>query len=178
MLDPTFRNHLKHGSKNSKMISWKIQNEVIERLATFVRSNIKAEMSGYFAVIADEVTDRFSHSEVLLLCLRYVTFHNDKPNICETFLDSLHIQGRPSGQTIGNIILSLLQRNDIDISNCRAQAYDSASAMSSDRCGAVPVLKKEQPLAGYTHCRNHILNLSVCFACKNQSIRQFMDKLI
>ena len=81
MLDPTFRNHLKHGRENSKMISWKFQNEVIKCLATFVRSNIKAEMSDYFAVIADEVTDRFSNSEVLLLCLRYVTFHNEKPKI-------------------------------------------------------------------------------------------------
>ena len=79
-----------------------------------------------------------------------------------------HIQGRPSGETIGNSILSLLQRNDIDISNCRGQVCDGASAMSSDRCGAVSVLKKEQPLAEYPHCRNHILNLSIYFACKNQ----------
>ena len=71
MLDPKFRNHLKHGSKNSKMISWKIQNEAIQNecLATFLRSNIKAEMSDYFAVIADEVTDQLSDSVVLLLCL-------------------------------------------------------------------------------------------------------------
>ena len=78
------------------MIS-KIQNEVIEYLATFVCSNIKAEMSNYFAVIADKVTDQFSNLEVLLLCLRYVTFHNEKPKIYETLLDLLHIQGMPSG---------------------------------------------------------------------------------
>ena len=84
MLDPTFRNHLKHGSKNSKMISWKIQNEVIEYLATFAR------FSDHFAVI-DEVTDRFSNPEVLLLCLQYVTFHNKRPKVCETFYDSLQI---------------------------------------------------------------------------------------
>ena len=49
--------------------------------------------------------------------------------------------------------------------------------MSSDRCGAVSVLKKEQPLAEYPHCKNHILNLSIYFACKNQSIGKFMDNL-
>ena len=177
MLDPTFRIHLKHESKNSKIISWKIQNEVIECLATFVCSNIKAEMSVYFAVTADKVTDRFSNSEVLLLCLRYVTLNNEKPKVCETFFNSLHIQERPSGQTIGNSILSLLQRNDSDISNCRAQAYDGANSMSSDRCGAVSVLKKEKQLAEYTHCRNYMLNLAICFACKTQSIRKFMDNL-
>ena len=42
-------------------------------------------MSDYFVVIADEVIDRFSNSEVLLLCLRGVTFHSDQPKICETF---------------------------------------------------------------------------------------------
>ena len=71
MLDPKFRNHLKHGSKNSKMISQKIQNKAFQNecLATFVRSNIQAEMSDYFAVITDEVTDQLSDSEVLLLFL-------------------------------------------------------------------------------------------------------------
>ena len=53
MLDLIFRNHLKHGDKNSKMIWWRIQNEVIECLATFFHSNIKAEMYDYFTIIAD-----------------------------------------------------------------------------------------------------------------------------
>ena len=123
-------------------------------------------MSDYVAVITDKVTDRFSNSGVLLFCLYYLTFHSEKSKICEPFFNSLHFQGRPSGQTIGNSILSLLQRNDIDILNCRAEACDGANDMSSDRCRAVSFLKKEQPLAEYTHCWNHILNLVICFACK------------
>ena len=75
----------------------------------------------------------WSNSKVLLLCLCYVTFHNNKPKICETFLDSLHIRRRPSGHTIRNSILSLLQRNNIDILNYHAQACNTASAMSSNR---------------------------------------------
>ena len=59
-------------------------------------------------------------------------YPNEKPYICEKTFDSLHIQGRPTGQTIRNSILLLLQRNGIDISKCRAQAYDGASAMSSE----------------------------------------------
>ena len=62
-------------------------------------------MFGYFSVIADEVTNRLSNSEVLLLCLRYVTFLNEKPKICETFFDSRHIQGRPSGLLIALYLL-------------------------------------------------------------------------
>ena len=49
---------------------------------------------------------------------------------------------RPTDQTIGNRILLLLQRNGIDLSKCRAQTSDGASAMSSKASGAVSVIKK------------------------------------
>ena len=32
------------------------------------------DISEYFAIIEDEVTDRCSNKEILLLCLRYVTY--------------------------------------------------------------------------------------------------------
>ena len=66
--------------------------------------------------------------EILLLCSRFIRFFsNKKPYICKTFFDSLHIQGRSTGKTIGNSILLLLQRNGIDLCRCYAQAYDGAS---------------------------------------------------
>ena len=49
--------------------------------------------------------------------------------------------------------------------------------MSSEASGAVSVIKKEQPLAEYTHCRNHILNIAISYACENQSIKKFMNML-
>ena len=48
-------------------------------------------------MIADEVTDRYVNKEILLLCLRYVNLLQDKPTIQETFLDSVHVQGRSTG---------------------------------------------------------------------------------
>ena len=56
--------------------------------------------SKYYAIIADKVADQFSNNEILLLCLHYVTFQNDPPRIQEQFYDSLHIDGRPTGQAI------------------------------------------------------------------------------
>ena len=46
--------------------------------------------------------------------------------------------------------------------------------MSSEAWG---VIRKEQPLAEYTHCRNHILNLAISCTCKNQSIKEILDNL-
>ena len=92
----------------------------------------------------------------MLLCSRYVTFQNGLPIIYETFFDSLHINGLPTYQTIGENILSLLEKNEIDIEKCRE--YDGASAICGNSSGAASVIKKQQPLAKYTHCRNLILN--------------------
>ena len=94
--------------------------------------------------------------------MRYAIFWaNGKPYICETFFDSLHLQRRPTGHITGQSILLLLQRNGIDLYDCCAQAHDVGSAMSSEASGSVSVIKKEQPLALYTQCRNHTLNLAI-----------------
>ena len=111
----------------------------------------------------------------MLLCLRYVTFQNGLPIIYETFSDSLHINGRPTAQTVGENILSLLEKNEIDIEKCRA--YDGARATCGNSSGAASVIKKQQPLAKYPRFRNHILNLAISFAGKNQSVKRFMGNL-
>ena len=118
-----------------------------------------------------------TQTERFYWCLRYFYFCNDQVTIRETFLDSVHVEGRPTGKTIGNYILTVLMKHGIDINLYRAQAYDGASAMSSDRVGASAVLKEQQPNAEYTHCRSHCLNLSISFACKKQSITNFMSTL-
>ena len=72
--------HLEKGAKNATMVSWQIQNDVIECFSEFVRSKIKDGIPDYYAIIADEGTDRFSNKEILLFCLRYVRFCvNEKP---------------------------------------------------------------------------------------------------
>ena len=52
------------------MFSEKIQNEIITRIAKFVRMKIKdMEETKYFPIIADEVTDMYSNKEIWLFCL-------------------------------------------------------------------------------------------------------------
>ena len=62
--------HLEKGAKNAKMVSWQIQIGIIECLSEFVWSKIKDKIPDYYAIIADEVIDRLSYKEILLLCLR------------------------------------------------------------------------------------------------------------
>ena len=131
--DTILKDHIEQGSRNAKMLSWNIQNDIISCLAEFVRDRIKEHISKstYYAIIADEVTERYSNKEVLLICLRYLRYINGEPRIYETFFDSTHIKGRPTGQTIGKTILEILENNRINVADCRAQAYDVAKVMSS-----------------------------------------------
>ena len=50
------------------------------------------------------MTDSYANKEILLVCLRYIDLLTEKPVILETFLDSIHVQGRPTGKVIGTHI--------------------------------------------------------------------------
>ena len=96
----------------------------------------------HYTVIADEVRDRYSNKEILLLCIWYPNCTKERPAIEEAFLAPADISGRPTGENIGQHILDLLDSHGIMIEDCRSQAYDGASAMSSAVKGASEVIKK------------------------------------
>ena len=115
------------------MVSFRIQNEVFACIAEVVRRLIRyvLDNSKFFSVIADEVTDHYTNKEILLLCFQYVNLLQEKSTIQEIFLDSVHVQGRPTGAGIANHILNVLLKHKIDLEHCHAQVYDGASAMAS-----------------------------------------------
>ena len=97
--------------------------EVIRRHIRFTVNNTK-----YFCLIADEVTDSYANKEILLVCLQFIDLLREKPVIEETFLDSIHFQGRPIGKVIGTHILNILDKHQINLEYCRVQVYDGPSA--------------------------------------------------
>ena len=164
-----------------KCAQQKFRMKSITCIANFVRMKIKdiVEKTKYFSIIADELTDSYSNKEILLLCVRYLNIDR-KIGVSlteETFLDSNHIQGRPTGKVIRNHILKLLADYGFNVKDCRRKAYDGAAVMGSQTKGPSSVIKNEQPLANWIHCRNHCINLAIAFACKNTSVTNFMDSL-
>ena len=73
--------------------------------------------------------------------MRYLNCTKERPAIEEAFLSSTHISGRRTGENIGQHILDLLDSHGIMIEDCRDQAYDGASAMSSAIKRASAVIK-------------------------------------
>ena len=59
----------------------------------------------------------------------------------------------------------------LDVSLCRGQGYDGASNMSSSSAGVQARIRQVSPLALYTHCHSHQLNLCIVKACSLPKIR-------
>ena len=61
--------------------------------------------------------------------------------------------------TLSTVIKDVLTRCNIDLHNCRGQAYDGASNMSGPFSGVATRLRQEEPKAHFVHCAAHCLNL-------------------
>jgi len=131
------------------------------------------EKSRYFAIIADEVTDQYANKEVLAFCIRFVEQGKEAAQIKEVFLNFVSLE-RTTGQAIGDSLLELLKKKNLDVQNIRGQAYDGASAMSSEQCGAQAVIKRQNALALYTHCNSHLLNLAIATSSRQQEVRNLI----
>ena len=79
---------------------------------------------------------------------------NEAASIKEVFFDFSYV-ATTTGLTVATTIKESLCSHNVDTSKARGQAYDGASAMSSDRCGVQAQIRKSAPMAIYTHCRSH-----------------------
>lgn len=77
--------------------------------------------------------------------------------------------------TTGAVIKNTIQQKLVSISlrteNIRGQEYDGGSKMSRRLNGVQALFLKQQPLALYTHCFNHSLNLCLSKGYEVSAIR-------
>ncbi|XP_041346704.1 52 kDa repressor of the inhibitor of the protein kinase-like [Gigantopelta aegis] len=180
--DKILHTHLERGQQTSKYTSKTIQNEIVVLIGDFIRHHltlgIKAgSPSPFFSIMADEVTDTFGNQEILSLCLRFLQT-NDVNNveIIEAFFNYSFLK-RTTGKAISESILDILRANELNIDNLRGQAYDGASAMSSEVNGVNGRIRNVAPKALYTHCNSHVLNLSIAASCKMTPVRNMIGSL-
>ena len=96
------------------------------------------------------------------ICLRYV----DKYLITQEVFVGLYAMESTSGMALYKMLLDVLTRLSLPLSNLRGQAFDGASNMSGAYNGVQALILKEQPLAYFSHCSAHCINL-VCQAVGN-----------
>ena len=176
--DEQLMSHLQTAKKNALYTSKTIQNEVIQLIGNHITGKILKGLQGrgFYSIIADEVTDKYANKEVLVLCLRFLDTRENPATIKEEFLDFSNI-GRTTGEAIADKLIEILRSLAIPIENMRGQAYDGAAAMASEKRGCQGRMKSLNQLALFTHCRSHVLNLSVASACKLPLVRNMIDVL-
>lgn len=167
--DKDLEKHIRSCGKNSSYVSKTIQNELIQCCGELITQNIvsKVKHAKYFTLMADETTD-IATKEQLSICIRY---YDEKTfEICEDFIKFVDVVDL-TGEGLCKTLLQELENLDLDITNCRGQAFDGGSNMSGKYQGVQARLLKIQPLAIYSHCASHRLNLVISKSCTTPSIR-------
>uniref|UniRef100_A0A3B1IJ48 TTF-type domain-containing protein n=1 Tax=Astyanax mexicanus TaxID=7994 RepID=A0A3B1IJ48_ASTMX len=166
--DPFIHEHLekvkqkKKGSRLTHYLSPDTQNEFIELCGKRVLSTILKEREDaiYYSVICDSTPD-ISHTEQNVILVRYV--HQDKEDrgvwkIVERFIEFKDFH-KKTGQEISEMIIEALQSNGIPLQECRGQGYDNGANMSGKVKGVQAQILKANPLATFSPCATHTLNL-------------------
>lgn len=82
-----------------------------------------------------------------------------------------------TGRFIKDTICTEITKLDLSLENLRGQGYDGGSNMSGKFNDVQALIKLEQPLALYTHCFSHSLNLCITKSCEIPAIRNMMGIL-
>ncbi|KAL4126626.1 hypothetical protein QTP88_010838 [Uroleucon formosanum] len=166
-----FMEHRKH----FQFTSATFQNELLSIIGEQIKFHIAKEVkeAEVFAIIADETQDIAKHEQVAIV-LRYV---NEKLEVHESFVGFYRAK-RTDGKTLANELKNVLISMDLNIKNLRAQCYDGASNMRGPYKRVAAIIMQEAPMAMYTHCNAHILNLCIVTCCTRvPSIRNTFFKV-
>ena len=136
-----------------------IQNQLISILSDHIcNATLRKVCSSLcYTLIADEVTDS-SNNEQLSIVIRYV--EPETASIREDLDTLLECDSGIIDKALADKMLGFV-RNHLDPSKMRCQAYDGAAARISS----------QYPIALYTHCTSHCLNLAVVASFKEVSVR-------
>ncbi|GBN25518.1 Zinc finger MYM-type protein 1 [Araneus ventricosus] len=148
-------------------------HEIINTFGHLIQSQIvrNVRKSIFYSVMAVETTD-ISQIEQLSLYVRYVEDHSYK--IREDFLAFVPVYD-VTGAGLDNTVLETLSILGLDLKKMRGQGYDGAAPMRGQFRGVQASVKEKLPLALYTHCSSHSLNLCLPDASNTPSIRNLKE---
>ena len=78
---------------------------------------------------------------------------------------------------LADSILTTLVNLGLSMSDLRGQGYDGASTMSGAKAGVQARIRERQPMALYTHCAGHSLNLAIISSCSIPCISDCIDQI-
>ncbi|KAL4153113.1 hypothetical protein QTP88_000946 [Uroleucon formosanum] len=116
-----------------------------------------------------DCTPDIGHQEQLTILIRIVNMgesNESDPTIQEYFLDFVNVNST-TGLNLSEILIKQLELYNINIGDCRGQAYDNGSNMVGKYQGVQARISNINPRAFFTPCAAHSLNLVLCDAAQN-----------
>ena len=173
--DEILKKHISTSQGNAMYVSPSIQNQLIGCIGDWILESVLKEVreARFYSVLADEAVD-VSVKEQMPLVLRFV----DKDDqIREEFVGFVHCDTGTTGSALSEKILFTLKELKLDARMMRGQGYDGAGNMAGKNKGTAALIQKQYPLAVYTHCASHVLNLCIMEAMSIVFVRNMMSTL-
>ncbi|KAB0802982.1 hypothetical protein PPYR_05168 [Photinus pyralis] len=140
--DPVLQELLSKDKNSVKYLSPTIQNEIIELLATEVKTKLIGQIneSPFFSIIMDTTQDIAKVDQVSFV-IRFVHLIKDADTV-----NIVH-----DAEDMVNQLLSFFEKNNLSVEKLRAQGYDGAANMSGIYNGLQAKILEKQPNALYVH---------------------------
>ena len=111
----------------------------------------------YYGLLANATPD-MSHTEQTTLVLRYLLEYETEFKIAERFLCFVACNIK-TGKGIANLIVEELKKHNIPLVECSGQGYNNSAKMAGLYNGAQAIISVVNPLALFSNCEAHSLNL-------------------
>lgn len=174
VFDPVMKQHLAHVEAHPgspSYLSPAVQNEFINLVASTVRQSLLTHIrkAKYYGIMFDTTPDQ-AHREQMAEVVRYVDidFEDKTVSVRESFLGFIPISQKDA-ESLAEVILTQLEKDNMDLQDCRSQCYDNAAVMAGHRSGVHQRITEKNKLALFVNCDNHSLNLVGVHAAKEDT---------
>ncbi|XP_072129186.1 zinc finger MYM-type protein 1-like [Mobula birostris] len=149
-----------------------VQNKFIHMMAPTVHQSLLRSIrkAKYYGLTFNSTPDQ-AHHEQMSEVVRYVEVDFERKTVCvrDSFLGFIQISQKDAESLVEDI-LKQLEKDEMELQDCRSQCYDNAAVMAGHRSGVHQKISEKNNLAVFVNCDNHSLNVVGVHAAKQDTM--------